>query len=362
MVWTFHGCWRDQVSCILLFSNEFELSPLRRSLCEQFEPANLGVVSSMDGAVYKTEVVEASHHWTRPVLILLNLRLGLDRFNTIYLASVKSIFTFPQAVGIAGGRPSSSYYFVGCQENSLFYIDPHFPRPAVVPSLPTDEATVNLALNAPLTAQSFTSEKRRDSEEWLEVQEQADVSQKDIEVEGWAEVHAPERPVRVRTPRPSARSIPTARPSDQSVLDDFFASAYSPNELLSFHPERVRKMAAEGLDPSMLVGFLIQSEEEYDDWHVRSSALKPALYSTAAEPPNWAKQYSTSRRSSIAASSSPPIQRKASASQPPVDQPVGEHHELSGEDDWDMTDSEDGSFEERDKDLSMDTKGDEDDF
>lgn len=41
------------------------------------------------------------------------------------------LYTFPQSVGIAGGRPASSYYFVGSQADSLFYLDPHHARPAV---------------------------------------------------------------------------------------------------------------------------------------------------------------------------------------------------------------------------------------
>ncbi|KAH0578770.1 hypothetical protein H2248_002967 [Termitomyces sp. 'cryptogamus'] len=41
------------------------------------------------------------------------------------------LYTFPQSVGIAGGRPSSSYYFVGSQADNLFYLDPHHARPAV---------------------------------------------------------------------------------------------------------------------------------------------------------------------------------------------------------------------------------------
>lgn len=41
------------------------------------------------------------------------------------------LYTFPQSVGIAGGRPSSSYYFVGSQTDNLFYLDPHHARPAV---------------------------------------------------------------------------------------------------------------------------------------------------------------------------------------------------------------------------------------
>ncbi|KIM78562.1 hypothetical protein PILCRDRAFT_11030 [Piloderma croceum F 1598] len=41
-----------------------------------------------------------------------------------------TLYTFPQSVGIASGRPSS-YYFVGSQADSLFYLDPHHARPAV---------------------------------------------------------------------------------------------------------------------------------------------------------------------------------------------------------------------------------------
>lgn len=35
----------------------------------------------------------------------------------------------PQSVGIAGGRPSSSHYFIGHQGEQFFYLDPHSTRP-----------------------------------------------------------------------------------------------------------------------------------------------------------------------------------------------------------------------------------------
>lgn len=47
------------------------------------------------------------------------------------MSRIKMLYQFPQSVGIAGGRPSSSYYFVGSQSDNLFYLDPHHARPTV---------------------------------------------------------------------------------------------------------------------------------------------------------------------------------------------------------------------------------------
>lgn len=129
-----------------------------KTLANSFAPAGLAVATATDSIVYRSDVYAASSipsdAWTdaavdkekrrqstgsrlpsgwggKAVLILIGIRLGLDGVNPIYYDSIKSLFTFPQSVGIAGGRPSSSYYFVGSQASSLFYLDPHFTRPAI---------------------------------------------------------------------------------------------------------------------------------------------------------------------------------------------------------------------------------------
>ncbi|KAG8836292.1 Cysteine protease atg4 [Serendipita sp. 399] len=130
-----------------------------KRLVGEFDDAGLEVVVAVDSVVYETDVYAASStvrgrngqrasdtgttklskkknqeppKWGgRPVLILVGIRLGIDGVNPIYYDSVKTLFTFPQTVGIAGGRPSSSYYFVGVQGDNLFYLDPHHSRPAI---------------------------------------------------------------------------------------------------------------------------------------------------------------------------------------------------------------------------------------
>ncbi|XP_024536428.1 cysteine protease ATG4A isoform X1 [Selaginella moellendorffii] len=60
-----------------------------------------------------------------PVLILVPLVLGLDKINPRYLPSLRATFAFPQSVGIAGGKPAASVYFVGVQDDQALYLDPH---------------------------------------------------------------------------------------------------------------------------------------------------------------------------------------------------------------------------------------------
>ncbi|KAI9738329.1 MAG: Cysteine protease atg4 [Cirrosporium novae-zelandiae] len=72
-----------------------------------------------------------------PTLILFGTRLGIDRVTPVYWEGLKSILQMPQSVGIAGGRPSASHYFIGVQNHSFFYLDPHTTRPALSYLSPT---------------------------------------------------------------------------------------------------------------------------------------------------------------------------------------------------------------------------------
>lgn len=62
--------------------------------------------------------------WT-PILLLVPLVLGLDKVNSRYLPSLWATFTFPQSLGVLGGKPGASTYLVGVQGDQAFYLDPH---------------------------------------------------------------------------------------------------------------------------------------------------------------------------------------------------------------------------------------------
>ncbi|KAI9323343.1 hypothetical protein BX666DRAFT_1885926 [Dichotomocladium elegans] len=65
------------------------------------------------------------------MLVLVAIRLGIDHLHPTYYPALKECMRLPWFVGIAGGRPNSSLYFIGLQGDDLVYLDPHFSRAAL---------------------------------------------------------------------------------------------------------------------------------------------------------------------------------------------------------------------------------------
>ncbi|KAH8852180.1 Cysteine protease ATG4C [Schistosoma japonicum] len=64
------------------------------------------------------------------VLLLIPLMFGKeDRINPRYIELVLRLFSDPAFVGLIGGRRKHSSYYIGCQNKSLIYLDPHFTQP-----------------------------------------------------------------------------------------------------------------------------------------------------------------------------------------------------------------------------------------
>ena len=72
----------------------------------------------------------------RPVLILSCVRLGMETFNPIYTDTLADLFKIPQMLGIIGGKPNASLFFVGMQDDYIIYLDPHYLQPTVDVNIP----------------------------------------------------------------------------------------------------------------------------------------------------------------------------------------------------------------------------------
>ncbi|SPO01303.1 related to ATG4 - essential for autophagocytosis [Cephalotrichum gorgonifer] len=105
-----------------------------RALVNEHE-SDLRVYSTGDGPdVYEDEfmnIAQPDGESFHPTLILVGTRLGIDKITQVYWEALIAALQLPQSVGIAGGRPASSHYFIGAQGSYLFYLDPHHTRPAL---------------------------------------------------------------------------------------------------------------------------------------------------------------------------------------------------------------------------------------
>ncbi|KAK0334766.1 Cysteine protease atg4 [Friedmanniomyces endolithicus] len=166
-----------------------------QALTDKYPLANLRVYARPDDSDVYAESVLATATQKHPddvfepTLIVLGVRLGIDRITPVYHAALKAALAMPQSVGIAGGRPSSSHYFTGYQGEQFFYLDPHTTRPALLPS---------------------------------------------------------------------TSSSAEAEAGQQKGL--------SGEDVRTCHTRRVRRLRITEMDPSMLLGFLVRSREEFEEW------------------------------------------------------------------------------------------------
>ncbi|PKI83580.1 Cysteine protease atg4 [Malassezia vespertilionis] len=202
-----------------------------QKLVDNFPACGMGIVVTNDGLVCIDKVRRLActgdgSGWERPVLILVAQRLGLHTVPVSYRSSLKQTFSFPQSVGIAGGRPSSSLYFIGTQRDQLLYLDPHTVRPSV--------------------------------------------------------------PFRHPPPSLQDATLPGGDAPEQSamLLQSWYCHAYSTPELVSYHTNQAQQMSIAGMDPSMLFGFLCTDEASLLDLKERVQYLEMPLFSIGASPPS----------------------------------------------------------------------------
>jgi cysteine protease ATG4 len=82
----------------------------------------------------------------RSLFILIPMRLGVDKINPIYFETILACMRMPQSVGIIGGKPKQSYWFVGYQDEHLVYLDPHIVQESVQPNTKFSDETYHCSV------------------------------------------------------------------------------------------------------------------------------------------------------------------------------------------------------------------------
>ncbi|CAJ1061059.1 cysteine protease ATG4C [Xyrichtys novacula] len=119
---------------------------LKKAVEEAMDPGLAGITAyvSQDCTVYSADVMDSHREpkdrqasdspqnnqpappSSRAVIILVPVRLGGEKTNPDYFNFTKSILSLEYCIGIIGGKPKQACYFVGFQDDSLIYMDPHY--------------------------------------------------------------------------------------------------------------------------------------------------------------------------------------------------------------------------------------------
>ena len=112
------------------------ISGVLRNLNAKFKPFKDVEIFSFNQGVLELYQLDAyfSVSPKAHAIVLLSVRLGIAKILNMYLEQIKSVMAIPYCTGFIGGEENKALYFIGYQDNSFIFLDPHYPQRAFAPS------------------------------------------------------------------------------------------------------------------------------------------------------------------------------------------------------------------------------------
>lgn len=122
------GSWFGPTSVCLLMKEALNESIDYKPVLDQIK-----LYVAQDCTIYKQDVIDlcldSRTNFFKPCIILVSVRLGGEDLNDMYVSSLKRFLESDTCIGIIGGKPKHSLYFIGYQGDKVIYLDPHFCQP-----------------------------------------------------------------------------------------------------------------------------------------------------------------------------------------------------------------------------------------
>lgn len=88
------------------------------------------IIPAVEQTVSQETILQTLLVEERSILLLVPLMLGMGSVGSSYEQVILRLLELPMCIGIVGGKPQKSLYFVGHQREQVFFLDPHVVQQA----------------------------------------------------------------------------------------------------------------------------------------------------------------------------------------------------------------------------------------